>query len=719
MVVYNFKRIQVVPSGKDFVDIVLSATQRKTPTEIHKQYAISRIRTFYMRKVKFAQQTFHDKLTQILDDFPVLDDLHPFYGDLLNILYDKDHYKLALGQLSTARRLIDNLAQEHVRFLKFGDSLYRCKQLKRAALGRMCTIIKHQSASLAYLEQVRQHLARLPSIDPSSRTLICTGYPTVGKSSMLNRRTSAKVDVQPYAFTTKSLFVGHMDYERLRWQIIDTPGLLDHPLENRNTIEMQSITALAHLRAAVLFVIDISTQCGFSIEQQVKLFESIKPLFAGKPLIVALNKIDVVRPEALDDEDKGLLRRFEEQGIAVAPMSTLTAEGVDGVKKLACDTLLAQRIEEKLQGAKAQTILNRLHLATPVRRDNLERPPCIPPSVARAKAAEAAEAADDDAMGADATAGDDADDKRKAFKKTRAMEELEEREAEIEALASGENPWTDWKKTRENYILENPDWKYDIVPEIIDGKNIADFIDPDIMDRLEELEREEDILVAQEKAANVNTEYDNEQEFREAELADKVRARRRRAVIISQQRKLGESHRAGLRIATTRTADDLQKHLVSMGVDPGLASEAARSAASKATGTTANRPSRKRTREEDEEEEEEEEEKMKMKTEEGEEEEEEKDGDDDDDDEEMGAPAAKKVATSRSKSRSKSRSLSRAFLTAVPDEHKREQALRHEAKALKNITRNGRKGEADRRIVSKMPKHLFSGKRKSGTTQRR
>ena len=46
--------------------------------------------------------------------------------------------------------------------------------------------------------------------------------------------------MQPYAFTTKSLFVGHMDHKYLRWQVIDTPGLLDRPLEERNTIEMQA-----------------------------------------------------------------------------------------------------------------------------------------------------------------------------------------------------------------------------------------------------------------------------------------------------------------------------------------------------------------------------------------------------------------------------------------------------------------------------------------------
>ena len=50
---------------------------------------------------------------------------------------------------------------------------------------------------------------------------------------------SPQFPVQPYAFTTKSLYVGHMDYKYLRWQVIDTPGVLDRPLEDRNTIEMQ------------------------------------------------------------------------------------------------------------------------------------------------------------------------------------------------------------------------------------------------------------------------------------------------------------------------------------------------------------------------------------------------------------------------------------------------------------------------------------------------
>ena len=42
-----------------------------------------------MRKVKFTQQTVDEKLSAMLQEFPRLDDIHPFYSDLMNILYDR------------------------------------------------------------------------------------------------------------------------------------------------------------------------------------------------------------------------------------------------------------------------------------------------------------------------------------------------------------------------------------------------------------------------------------------------------------------------------------------------------------------------------------------------------------------------------------------------------------------------------------------------------
>lgn len=46
-------------------------------------------------------------------------------------------------------------------------------------------------------------------------------------------------------------------------------------------------------------------------------------------------------------------------------------------------------------------------------------------------------------------------------------------------------------------MLADVSWKYDVIPEFLNGKNVADFIDPDIIEKLDALEREEEALEAQ------------------------------------------------------------------------------------------------------------------------------------------------------------------------------------------------------------------------------
>ena len=242
--------------------------------------------------------------------------------------------------------------------------------------------MRRQKDPLAYLEQVRQHMSRLPAIDPNTRTLIICGYPNVGKSSFINKVTRADVDVQPYAFTTKSLFVGHLDYKYLRWQVIDTPGVLDHPLEEMNTIEMQSITALAHIKSCILYFMDLSEQCGYSVEAQCKLFHSIKPLFANKPTILVINKVDVMRLDDLSPENRALVDEvINKEGVICVQVSCYTEEGVMELKTKACDALLAHRVGNKVKGTKINSVINRIHVAQPKPRDDVSREPFIPEAV--------------------------------------------------------------------------------------------------------------------------------------------------------------------------------------------------------------------------------------------------------------------------------------------------------------------------------------------------
>ncbi|VDN06723.1 unnamed protein product [Thelazia callipaeda] len=620
---YNFKKITVVPSAADLKEIVLSKTQRKTPTVVHRHFAISRIRSFYARKIKFLQQ-----------------EVHPFYADLMNILYDKDHYKIALGQVNTARHLIDGIAREYVRLMKYGDSLYRCKMLKRAALGRMVKLLRRQKSSFNYLEQVRQHLSRLPTIDPNTRTLILCGFPNVGKSSLMNLLTRADVEVQPYAFTTKALYVGHFDYKYLRWQVIDTPGILDQPLEERNTIEMQAITALAHLRAAVLFMMDISETCDHSIEEQVALFESIRPLFVNKPVLVGMNKVDIVERNQLLPEKIEHLKKLDDNAIPVFELSTITQIGVMDFRNMACDNLLTQRVETKLQSRKLTLeggILSRVFVAYPTTRDDKVRLPSIPEAVL----------------------------KKKHLKinrlNTDELGRIRKLEREIE-LEMQDEYLLDLKK---NYLLKNEEEKYDVVPEIWEGHNIADFIASDIMEKLNSVKNEEEARI-QAGFYDKNSVEEDEETRKLLNDAMKIDEKEKLLKMASQAKKGITKPRLGRSLTRKRerTMIRLEEQFRELGAD--VASTQFKNLAQ----------------------------------------------------EQLREPSAKKLRVGKSPSLSARRPPSRD-IQGISNNVILEKTKKIGRKKQRGQQREARKGEADRHIFVKRPKHLFSGKRGLGKTDRR
>jgi len=318
-------------------------------------------------------------------------------------------------------------------------------------------------ASLGYLEEVRKHISRLPALDPNTRTLLLTGYPNVGKSSFMNKVTRAEVDVQAYAFTTKALFVGHMDHRFLRWQVIDTPGILDRPLEERNTIEMQAITALAHLQCCVLYFLDISEQCGYTVDAQLALFNSIRPLFANKQVMMVANKTDVIPYEDLSAATRSKIEECAETaGAELITCSNVSEENISSVKTKACDKLLSARVDQKLASGRVKDdVMSRITVAMPKSRDGKTRDAYIPETVGNEMQTDSEKVTEKQLMLANGGAGVYSCDYRKY------------------------------------YLLEEDEWKTDIIPEFMDGKNVMDFFATDIEDRLKALDDEEKALEAQ------------------------------------------------------------------------------------------------------------------------------------------------------------------------------------------------------------------------------
>lgn len=632
------------------IDIVLTRTQRKTPTVIHPGYKITRIRNFYMRKVKFTQQTIGEKLGATLQDFPRLDDIHPFYADLMNILYDRDHFKLALGQVNTAKNLIAGLSKDYLRLLKYGDSLYRCKQLKRAALGRMCTVLKKLKASLGYLEEVRKHISRLPALDPNTRTLLLTGYPNVGKSSFMNKVTRADVEVQPYAFTTKALFVGHMDHRFLRWQVVDTPGILDRPLEERNTIEMQAITALAHLQCCVLYFLDVSEQCGYTLESQLKLFESIRPLFANKQVMMVANKTDVIAYDKLSPEARARIEEVARKaGAEIVPMSNINEDNIGVLKVKACDKLLEARVDSKLSLGKIKDdVLSRITVAMPKARDNATRGPSIPESVATKASA-------------------------------MAVSGGSERQTEKQLMWNNGGPGVYVCDYRKYYQLEDDEWRFDTIPEFMDGKNVTDFFDADIEERLNALEAEEAELEANHAYTVEDEDSEDELDDEDMALYEAIKEKQSIARSLSHQTKTQVPKKFQLR---GRTEETVREALESVGLPSEGVVESTRGRKRERSESRPVEASVDPTRSTSQ----------------------------------VRGGGRTKSSTGASSKRARSESATRGPKEGSVAPHQRQQVVKNQRTSERKIFKYARSGESDREYFPKMVKHLNSGKRSLGTS---
>jgi len=409
---------------------------------------------------------YNDRLEEIVNSFPRLEELHPFYADLVNVLYDKDVYKKALGHISAIKKVIKEVLSEHLRLMKYGDSLYRCKQLKISCFGRMTSAVAKLKPTLEYLEEVRQHIGRLPEINPAKRTLILCGLPNVGKSSLMKTLSNTKVEVQNYAFTTKNLFVGHFEENYIPFQLLDTPGLLDHSIKEMNGIELQTITALAHLKAVVVYLIDASESCGYTLESQIHLFEVLKPLLQ-MDIVVGLSKFDEISANGENGENGNydvtknnlpaknadLLKNFLADKNFVC-FSSKTGNNAEILRKEACNVLLKASVPLKLE--KIDDKITRIDIQEPLK--------ILP----------------------------------KGPNNLREEQIVTEKEKEREFNLNNYNSITKENRVKNEYVFDKKriyqtkeEEKYDFVPEFLDGKNISDFVDKKALERAQQLKQEE------------------------------------------------------------------------------------------------------------------------------------------------------------------------------------------------------------------------------------
>ena len=76
--------------------------------------------------------------------------------------------------------------------------------------------------------------------------------------------------------------------------MVDTPGLLDRPMVERNEIEMQAIAALENVGSVAVFLLDPSEDGGTSMDSQLNLLEEVRTLLGDTPVVLVDGKMDLL-----------------------------------------------------------------------------------------------------------------------------------------------------------------------------------------------------------------------------------------------------------------------------------------------------------------------------------------------------------------------------------------------------------------------------------------
>ncbi|PSQ42388.1 GTP-binding protein [Halobacteriales archaeon SW_5_68_122] len=292
----HFEELPTTPRSEELVDKAFSRAARAGRAKEGKEAQESMLQT--------AGNILSDNLENVVTSWPDFDDVDSFYYELADAtLADADvggvdDLRQALSAVMNAGRQADDLKGEYQGRIRTADT-ETARKLRKQAFARLADVTEGVSGELLTIGEAREALRTLPDIRADEPAIVVAGYPNVGKSSFVNALTNADNETAAYPYTTTNINVGHLEREHIRYQLVDTPGLLDRPAEERNAIESQAVSALTHLADAVVVLVDASEECGYPLADQLELLAEVEGRF-DVPVLTVCNKADRSRDLGAD-----------------------------------------------------------------------------------------------------------------------------------------------------------------------------------------------------------------------------------------------------------------------------------------------------------------------------------------------------------------------------------------------------------------------------------
>ncbi len=299
----QFKNIPHIPTSEKLADMIFSKLKKiqmdPLKTKQKRRSDFSFYKTLYFRQFRYLFPEIENQLMTIVNNFPIIDALHPFHKELIDVLFGVEKLQISLSRINNTRWALRSIEREVSKKLGRSTTADEAKKIRSETIGRVGSTLKKLSEPLNDLIEAKIQLSKLPDFNLNEKTIAFAGPPNAGKSSFVKLISTGTPEIASYPFTTKELICGHRKEQFTSYQLLDTPGLLDRPLNERNNIEMKSILALKYLADSIIFLYDPTEDAPLTLEHQQNLLNNIKEKFSEIPIYIFINKGDILSEEQL------------------------------------------------------------------------------------------------------------------------------------------------------------------------------------------------------------------------------------------------------------------------------------------------------------------------------------------------------------------------------------------------------------------------------------
>lgn len=172
-------------------------------------------------------------------------------------------------------------------------------------------------------------------------TIALVGFPSVGKSTLLNSLTNAESETGAYEFTTLNVNPGMLKYRGANIQLLDVPGLIEGAADGRGG--GQEVLSVVRTADLVLFLLDV-----FEIDQYTRLSEELynnKIRLDTEPVSVSVTKkhkggLNITTTDTVTLDDETIATVLREYGYVNADVTIREDLSIDQL----VDSLMDNRV---------------------------------------------------------------------------------------------------------------------------------------------------------------------------------------------------------------------------------------------------------------------------------------------------------------------------------------------------------------------------------------